>query len=153
MKGVFIIYPSGEIECVDVYINKSDDVKLKDIQKELVESLMYCPNKKYETNIRYVFEEEIIKNQYCELSYNLYKYYYKKESGWVYNSYTEKKEHLFEIRVLKLKDSINEKSNTECQTDPIDEDSKEENETIRSFKRFLLNENNNVIHIVKKKIE
>lgn len=153
MKGIFIIYPSGEIECMATYYT-DEELRLKKIQEELIESLEFCPTRKYEKNVRYIFEESLNRNSF---SCNLYKYYYKKEPGWIYNSYTEQKDHLLEIRIIQLKE--NNRVNQECQTE-FQSESKRQNEnkmesnkeTIKVFK-MLLDENKDMIHIIKKKIE
>lgn len=157
MKGIFIIYPTGEIECQDTYY-KDEELRIKKIQEELVESLKFCPSRKYENNIKYIFEEEISQTSFrC----NLYKYYYKKEPGWVYNSYKQQKDHLLEIRIINLKENnnVNKECQTDCQfeTNEINEIQEKkvvdsEKETIKVFK-MLLNDKKDMIHIIKKKIE
>lgn len=153
MKGIFVIYPTSEIECIDTYYVESFELetRLKEIQEELIQSFKLCPIRKYETNVRYMFEEN-----------NLYKYYYKKEPGWVYNSYIEKKDYLLEIRVIELKKSC-ETVEKECQTiskqmcemecqTKSENTSHENKETIKVFKMLLSNDYD-TIHIVKKKLD
>lgn len=94
---ILIVNENNKLEFINginLHSNKCDNLDL--IKNDLITLYKYCPNRKYELDVKYTFENSVPN------IYNLYKMYNLKEKGWIYNSYTFKKEKILELRVIQL---------------------------------------------------